>query len=90
MDRQRADVASESLHNILNVLHGYPINDLLNHVVAILVLDGSDYILFQLLDHVDLLISQGMLKSLVGTLTCTTVVAMDDEPTFCTTRQAYI
>ena len=64
MHRQSLDLAVESLDDELNVLGRNSLDGLLDHVIAILVLDTLQHVIVELFDERGLLINQNVLESL--------------------------
>jgi hypothetical protein len=58
------DLADESVNDELDVFRGHPFHGLLDHVVAVLVLEAFHNVAFQLIDKLDLLIRENMFQSL--------------------------
>ena len=57
-------MTGEGIDNELDVLSGYSFNGFLDHVVAILVLDALQHIVFKFFDQLSLLVSKDMFESL--------------------------
>ena len=64
VSRQNLHLTSEGVDNELDVLSGYSFNGFLDYVVAILVLDAFQHIVFELFDQLSLLIGKDMFESL--------------------------
>ena len=86
--RQDTDIAPESLNNLLDVVHRDSVNNLLDDVIAVLILDSLEHILFKLLDHGCLLLGEGVFQGLDPISFCSCL--QPGKLTFWTTRQAYI
>lgn len=65
MGRELADASPEAVHDEVDVLARHQLDDLLDHVVPVLVLDDSQYIGLQLLDQLCLLLDECMLQYLL-------------------------
>ncbi len=64
VSREMVDLANESVDNKLNMLGRNALDCSLDDMVAILVFDTFEHVVFQLLDHASLLVDQNVLQRL--------------------------
>lgn len=89
VDGETLNVPRETVEDELYMLGRYSFDGFLDHVISILILDAFQYVVFEFLDQLCLLICQDVLKSLHYIRWHSTGLDVG-KLTFCTTRHPYI